>query len=304
MKLSKKKNGNKRSYRKVLREIKPQIVFPKSVYLNSENLTKVKRSGTSLINASKQNHKLNGGDLVNRSFCKNGSEENPQPALNGREYNKHKRIMSPGFEILMSSDAPFELTHSTLYRLIQFNRATNRWFKFVIFNFKGENHLYLLNGNPENNKHPMCMVYGFLEHSSKDEYPLFRAAIENLLKLKENIDKNVINIETVDEDNEVIVNFNRKLYENFGCMHALSAGSGTILEDGTICLNNKSGHFKPGMGDLEIAREMFNIVTGQPVRSRIAAHKDLVIKELSSVIPKFNYDNYSGTCLRSEDADN
>jgi len=241
-----------------------------------------------------------GGILLNRSFCKNGTSEHPEPALTGREYDKKTRIMSPGFEILMSTNKPFELNAGTLEIFNTFNRQDNKWFKFVIFRFKDENHLYVMYGNPENNKHPMCMIYGFLEHSTVDEYPEFRKAIIDLHTLKQSVDDNPASIDGIDENNEVILTFNQRLFENFKCMEALSAGSGTILEDGSICLNNKSGHFKPGMGDLEIAKQMFESVTGRVVRTRLAADKALVEMELRS-IPGFKYDNYSGTCLESQD---
>ena len=144
------------------------------------------------------------------------------------------------------------------------------------------------------------MIYGFLEHSTVDEYPEFRKAIIDLHTLKQSVDDNPASIDGIDENNEVILTFNQRLFENFKCMEALSAGSGTILEDGSICLNNKSGHFKPGMGDLEIAKQMFESVTGRVVRTRLAADKALVEMELRS-IPGFKYDNYSGTCLKSQD---
>lgn len=240
------------------------------------------------------------GGLVNRSFCKNGTDEHPEPALTGREYDKRTKIMSPGFEILMSTDKPFELKAETLDVFNTFNRKDNKWFKFVIFRFKDKNYLYVMYGNPEYNKHPMCMIYGFLEHSSDEEYPEFRKAITDLHTLKQSIDDKKVSIDGIDENNEVILSFNKRLFENFKCMEALSAGSGTILDDGSICLNNKSGHFKPRMSDLEIAKQMFESVTGKTVRTRLAADKALVETELSS-IPGFKYDNFTGTCLATQD---
>ena len=84
-------------------------------------------------------------------------------------------------------------------------------------------------------------------------------------------------------------------------MNSLSAGSGTILENDTICLNNKSGHFKPALADLEIAKNMFNRITHMDVNTRLEAEKYRVETELSSIVPNFNYNNYSGTCLPSQD---
>ncbi len=64
-------------------------------------------------------------------------------------------------------------------------------------------------------------------------------------------------------------------------MEAISAGSETILENNTICINNKSGHFKPSYSDLAIPTEMFNKITRMPVNIRLAAEKSDVVKELS-----------------------
>ena len=149
-----------------------------------------------------------GGALANRSFCKNGTETYPEPALNPREYNKQARIMSPGFELLTSTDTPFELNTGTIGLFNQFTRANNKWFKFVIFKFREVDHLYVMYGNPENNKHPLCMIYGYLEHSGVGDLSLFRKAIKDVIDLKNNINNGIINMDTIDEDNAIITKFN------------------------------------------------------------------------------------------------
>jgi hypothetical protein len=46
---------------------------------------------------------------------------------------------------------------------------------------------------------------------------------------------------------------------------------------------------------------MFAEITGMPVSIRLAADKSLVESELGRTIQGFKYDNYSGTCLKSQD---
>jgi len=242
-----------------------------------------------------------GGILVNRSFCKSGTEQVPRPSLDPRQYSKSSRIMSPAFELLLSSDEPFQLKPENINKFLEFKRENNKWFKFVIFEFNKINYLYVMFGNPENNKHPLCIIYGIKEIAPEILTPGFNSSFDKIMILKDKLNNDVISIDVIDENNEIITEFNAQLFANFQCMKAISAGSGTILEDGSLCINNKSGHFRPAYADLEIASHMFAEITGMPVSIRLAADKSLVESELGRTIQGFKYDNYSGTCLKSQD---
>jgi hypothetical protein len=167
-----------------------------------------------------------------------------------------------------------------------------------MFKYDGLDYIYVMYGNPENNKHPLCLLYGILELSPKSFFPELRTAFDNIIKLKQQLQNGEIE---VTEDNKYVLNFNKALFDALGCMEALSAGSGTILENGTICINNKSGHFKPSYPDLELAQAKFEQITGRVVNIRLQSERSKVVEELSN-IPGFSYYNFTGTCLKSEDA--
>ena len=240
------------------------------------------------------------GGLINRSFCKKQTPHGPTAELNPREYSKTTRLLSPGLEVIFASSLPFQLNSENLKSFFEFRRKDNKWFKFVIFKYKDKDYLYVMYGNPERNKHSLCLLYGVLDLYPRSSFPELRAAHEKLIELKKKMTNGELKGEDLTEDIVEVLEFNRVLFETLGCMEALSAGSGTILENGTICINNKSGHFAPKFSDLVIAQSMFREITGRDVNIRLPAEKSKIVAELSE-IPGFDYYNFTGTCLGSED---
>ena len=227
-----------------------------------------------------------GGDLPNTSFCK---KEDGTVELNPRAYSKMGKIFSPAYELFASGDKPFSVENLELFT--RFKQSDLKWFKFVAFDHKGIRHLYVLNGDKKGNKHPLCYIYGVLENSPMEEYADLRAAIAAVEAKKGD--------ESIDENSEIIVTLNNELYKAFGCMRVYSAGSGTILPDNTLCINTKSGHFRPKMPDIDDVRSLFEEKTGMETSLR-PAHE---ISELRAFTASrgVDYDSadYSGMCIPS-----
>ena len=60
--------------------------------------------------------------------------------------------------------------------------------------------------------------------------------------------------------------FSAEFKKHFNCMEVLSAGSGTVFYDDsdavkiTICLNTKSGHYRPTLKHVDLAKEVVETI--------------------------------------------
>ena len=175
------------------------------------------------------------------------------------------RQITPAEEIYAATDSAMELRYgddiSKERFFTEFSRGnTNTWFKFVIFNNSGNIHLFIIKGS-DINKHTVPLVQGILEVATHPEYSDLRAAYEKVMSLKKT---RSINPEEIHIHPD-IVNLNNKITTNLGCLQVVSAGSGTLNNNGTICINPKSGHYHPTKAVLEVAKYMLDKIIGLPV---------------------------------------
>jgi hypothetical protein len=226
-----------------------------------------------------------GGVLKNKNFCKG---PDGSIVLDPNAYsNTSSKLYSPAFEIFKSKEKPFNI-ETNLEKFKTFRREDLKWFKFVVFEFRGTNYIYVLNGESKYNKHPMCIIYGVLELSDPSEFTELRNALQEVESYKGD--------KTITEKSNSIINLNQVLADTFGCMEAISAGSGTILEDSTICINTKSGHFKPSLQDIGPEIEtLFYEKTGMVTKGRLAANEANIHAFVGNrANPSFEY---SGMCV-------
>ena len=133
------------------------------------------------------------------------------------------------------------------------------------------------------------MVQGLLDVTRKtDEYRDLRDSYNKVIELK-----SFYGIETSSiEKNELVIQLNSIINRDIPCMPVISAGSGPVNDDGSVCINTKSGHYKPSLESVEIARTLFAEITGAII--------EVVTKEDKNALKaKYgeNYNNYSGICL-------
>ena len=220
-------------------------------------------------------------DLINTHICnvKPGAEKE-----------------TTGLEILTSISKAFQLNQYTLGYLQQMYKNTeDKWFKFTIFNNNGENFIYIIDG-AKINKHSVCMIQGLLDVTKEaNEYSELREAFNNLMIFK---NENGSNMESMSPETKneclMLINMVDQLIErDVKCMPVMAAGSGSINPDNSICLNNKSGHYKPTEYSMLKAKEVFETITGG-VNIFI---KDKEDKNLLKEKYGKNYENYSGICL-------
>ena len=168
-------------------------------------------------------------------------------------------VKSPGMELYEATEQAFNITKTQYAKLLEYSKDKgDKWVKFVLFNLGDEDKLYIIFGNPKQNKHSVCFLYAILEDTRTPEYDPLREIMREILELKRQQTE-------LTEKSEIIHYFNKMLHEvlkettKSGCMKVILAGSGTITngitetgeeQRGFFC-NSKSGHYKP-------SQEIFN----------------------------------------------
>jgi len=220
-------------------------------------------------------------DLVNTHIC------NVKPGADKE---------SPGLEILTSISKAFQLNENTLGYLRQTYRSSDdKWFKFTIFNNSGQNYVYIIDG-AKINKHSVCMIEGLLDVTKDtEEYLDLKMAYNNLIIFKNENGSNMESMsdETKSECLNLINQVNLMIDRNIKCMPVMAAGSGSVNDDGSICINDKSGHYKPNVRTMQISKYVFEQNTnGATVYVKEKVNKD----ELKTKYGK-NAENFNGICL-------
>lgn len=203
---------------------------------------------------------------------------------------KSKGHILPATELLISSALTFEVTPHSVYFLTEaFNYARGAWFKFVIINDNiiSENTNENRNGN-ENAKNNgiyrmfVCNGSGINRHSvifidalayilstrglgnypNSTYYP-FMKAYNDIISCKDSKEGYVSCKDKILRSKRIL---NQEIKKHFKCMQVVSAGSGTIFETNdahyNICLNTKSGHYRPTLKNVEFAKSFLeDIIT-------------------------------------------
>jgi len=232
---------------------------------------------------------------------------------------------SPGLELYDATEKAFSISpaDSTEENIRIFERygkvPEDKWFKFVLFQIHGRTKMYILIGNPLQNKHSVCLLYGIYEDNASPEYVALRRLMKRILDIKTDPRHPALT-----EESAEIIEFNETLYDNFGlygepkyCMDAIIAGSGTFLgfaSDGKyhICVNPKSGHYKPSITGIRDAKDggyfgQFFTEANWTMHIQPAPSESQLKKVYGSAVvsehsgpPHEVYKNFAGTCLTPE----
>jgi hypothetical protein len=202
---------------------------------------------------------------------------------------------TPAMEVFECISETFILTSLTDgYMKDIFKKSKDDWFKFVIFHNDDKYYISLITG-AHVNKHSVCMLKGLLDVTEQNnEYSDLRESYNNLIAFKKNNTYFDIikNEELKIEFDTLIDNLNLQIKKDINCMPVLAAGSGTVNDDDSICINDKSGHYKPTPKSMELAKLVFEEATKSTVIVTTKANKeDLKLKYGK------NYKNYTGICL-------
>lgn len=205
---------------------------------------------------------------------------------------KSKGHILPVTELLISSAVTFEVTPQSIPFLTEaFSYARGAWFKFLVIendvtscntdNNNGNNERYRMfvcNGAAIN-RHSVIYIHAIAYILSTHgfgndptcKYYTFLKAYNDIIACKDS----KRGYATCSE--QLKRTLNREIKKNFECMRVVSAGSGTVFEsrDGghanyEICLNTKSGHYRPSLKDVDFAKSLLeNIIQKMDVRGRI-----------------------------------
>ena len=194
-----------------------------------------------------------------------------------------------GNEIYTAAHKPFQLNESTLETFFtQFKKSDKNWFKFAVFDNDGTEYIYVMKGNVVN-KHSILLIYGLLEASKPSEYSELREAFSKLITIKE--EAGIPKGENI-EANPIVIEFNNAALKAIPCMPLIAAGSGTVNDDNSVCLNTKSGHYRPTLEIMEIAKGSFERITGGTVTIQEKVPKDELMKLYGD-----KFEEYMGICL-------
>lgn len=199
---------------------------------------------------------------------------------------KAKGHLSPATEFLMSLPLTFEITPKSVHFLTQtFNYDHRTWFKFITIhdtitpmhcstpNTKSNDHYYRMfvcNGSVIT-RHSVIYIDAIARILTDIEndpdctldakyYPYLNAYRE-LVACKESKRPGII---CKDRLRQLKYSLNSEINKHFECMKVISAGSGTVFthkslkhgEKYSVCLNTKSGHYKPSLKDIELAKQI------------------------------------------------
>lgn len=202
---------------------------------------------------------------------------------------------TPGQEVMTSISETVELTSNTVNYLVQeYQRKENNWFKFVIVKNDTAPHIFVING-AKTNKHSVCMLEGLLKVTQdNNEYDELRNAYNRLFSFKKKYSSHSIYNDTnlLQQMRSLIKTIDDLIARDIYCMPVMAAGSGTVMEDGTICINDKSGHYKPTKDSMELAHDVFSQITGLPVRITPKPDKNKLLELYGD-----RYEDYTGICL-------
>jgi hypothetical protein len=250
----------------------------------------------------KTKKKLNINKRVKRNSSKNKKGGLLMMSMESDLINTHICNVKPGvdkeppsLEIFTSISKSFQLNQYTLGYLQQMYKSSDdKWFKFTIFNNSGTTYIYIIDG-AKINKHSVCMLEGLLDVTKDtDEYTELREAYNNLNIFKNDNGSNMesLSIELKNECSVLMEAVDRFIKRDIDCMPVIAAGSGSINPDNSICINNKSGHYKPTDYSMAKAKEIFEEKTGATVFIKEKENKNLLQQKYGK-----NAENYSGICL-------
>lgn len=172
-----------------------------------------------------------------------------------------------GNELSVSIDTVFELNPLTLpYFISKFRYDTGTWFKFIVVNYNGRHRVFVCNGSLVT-RHSVIYIEAMMElikrKNSAANYPRLMELYDYIAACKTS-KKGLAGCPDI---KRVQTRFSAEFKKHFKCMEVLSAGSGTVFYDDsdavnkiTICLNTKSGHYRPTLKHIDLAKEVVETI--------------------------------------------
>lgn len=180
----------------------------------------------------------------------------------------HKWQLTPARELLLLTDTVFELTATSLpFFISNFTYANHKWFKFIIVEHHSKPHIYVANGT-RLTRHSAIYIQAMIDLVQKHK-PDTVAQYARLLEVYNDImmyktsKRGPAASPALDA---LLRSFNALIKRHFECMRVISSGSGTVFSGTStaasklktvVCLNTKSGHYRPPLDNIAVARKIF-----------------------------------------------
>lgn len=167
-----------------------------------------------------------------------------------------------GNELSVSMDTVFELNALTLpFFISKFNYTNGLWFKYIVLNYNGRHRVFVCNGSLIT-RHSVIYIEAMMDLIKRDQGR--DATYDKLMELYDYIiacKTSKKGLTGCPDIKRAQAKFSAEFKKHFNCMEVLSAGSGTVFHDSdahkiTICLNTKSGHYRPTLKHVDLAKEV------------------------------------------------
>lgn len=192
-----------------------------------------------------------------------------------------------GNELSVSIDTVFELNALTLpFFISRFNYTNGVWFKFIVLQHNSRDHVFVCNGSLIT-RHSVIYIEAMMDlikrqpQDTRPEYDHLIALYDYIIACKTS-KKGVAGCPDI---KRAQAKFSTEFKKHFKCMEVLSAGSGTIFYDAananiTICLNTKSGHYRPTLKHINLAKEVVEtIIANARLSGRLGEYDIAVISQ-------------------------
>jgi hypothetical protein len=195
-----------------------------------------------------------------------------------------------GNELSVSMDTVFELNELTLpFFISKFTYANGMWFKFIVIHHNQRHRVFVCNGSLVT-RHSVIYIEAMMDliKRKQGQGQGRHVNYEKLIELYDYItacktSKN--GLAGCPDIKRAQAKFSAEFKRHFNCMEVLSAGSGTVFYDIvdasiTICLNTKSGHYRPTLKHIDLAKEVVEtIIANASLSGRLGEYKIGVISQ-------------------------
>jgi hypothetical protein len=180
-----------------------------------------------------------------------------------------------GNELSVSMDTVFELNALTLpFFISKFNYNNGLWFKFIVVNYDGRHRVFVCNGSLIT-RHSVIYIEAMMELIKRKQER--DANYEKLMELYDYITAcktSKKGLAGCPDIKRAQTRFSAEFKKHFNCMEVLSAGSGTVFYDHaaakiTICLNTKSGHYRPTLKHIDLAKEVVETIVKNVLKQAV-----------------------------------
>lgn len=204
--------------------------------------------------------------------------------------------MTIGNELSVSMDTVFELNKLTLpFFISKFSYDTGTWFKFIVLNYNGRHRVFVCNGTLIT-RHSVIYIDAMMDlikrnPGQRENGPLQRdSKYDKLTALYEHIIACKVSkkgLAGCPDIKRAQAKFSAEFKKHFNCMEVVSAGSGTVFYDFrtplpqiTICLNTKSGHYRPTLKHADLAKEVVEtMIDNARFSGRLGEYKIAVVAQ-------------------------